>query len=254
MSKALIKSPYEIELIRNSSRIVAEVLRLLGQIIRPGISTKELDSFAEDFIRSQDAVPAFKGYGFNKHNKFPASICASVDDQVVHGIPNDYHLKEGEIISIDVGVKKNNYFGDGAWTYQVGRISDAKLRLLRITEESLYEGIKQATNGNRVCDISQAVQTHVESNGYSVVRELVGHGVGRQLHEKPNIPNFTEKSPTMKLVPGMTIAIEPMVNAGAYDVFTDSDGWTVKTEDGFPSAHFEHTVLITENGAEILTV
>ena len=254
MSKALTKSPYEIELIRKSCRIVSEVLRMLGQVIQPGVTTKELDRLAEDFIRAQGGEPAFKGYGFNKKNRFPASICTSVDDRVVHGIPSDYMLKDGEIISIDVGVKKDNYFGDGAWTYRVGRISDELIRLMKITEESLYVGIEQARKGQRVRDISTAVQHHVESNGYSVVRELVGHGVGRQLHEKPNVPNFAEGSPTMKLIPGMTLAIEPMVNAGTYDVYTEADGWTVRTEDGFPSAHFEHTVLITENGTEILTI
>ncbi len=254
MPKGLIKSPYEIELIRKSSRIVAEVLRLLEQVIKPGVKTRELDLLAEEYIRSQGAVPAFKGYGFNIHNKFPASICSSVDDQVVHGIPGEYTLSEGEIISIDVGVKKDNYFGDGAWTYCVGRVSDEKLRLMKITEESLYKGIEEATGGNRVRDISAAVQKHVEDNGYSVVRELVGHGVGRKLHEEPSVPNYTSSSPTQKLMPGMTLAIEPMVNAGSYEVVTDADGWTVRTEDGYPSAHFEHTVLITENGAEILTV
>ncbi|TAK53178.1 MAG: type I methionyl aminopeptidase, partial [Bacteroidetes bacterium] len=205
----MIKSPYEIELIRESCRIVAEVLRMLEQVIQPGMKTRELDRLAEEFIRAQGAEPAFKGYGFNKQNKFPASICTSVDEQVVHGIPGYYSLSEGEIISIDVGVKKNGYFGDGAWTYRVGRISDEKMRLMQITEESLYKGIEQAKMDNRVRDISEAIQSYVECHGYSVVRELVGHGVGRQLHEKPNIPNFTEKSPTQKLLPGMTIAIEP---------------------------------------------
>ncbi len=249
----MIKSPYEIELIRNSSKIVAEVLRLLGQVIRPGIKTQELDRLAEEYIRSQGAEPAFKGYGNDRYNLYPASICASVDDVVVHGIPNDRTIEEGEILSIDVGVRKDGYYGDGARTYTVGKVSEEKLRLMRVTEESLYKGIEQARRGNRVRDISAAVQHHVESNGYSVVRALVGHGVGRQLHEKPAIPNYVESSPTLKLEPGMTLAIEPMVNAGSYEVVTDSDGWTVRTEDGFPSAHFEHTVLITNGGAEILT-
>ena len=254
MAKATVKSRHEIELVRESCRIVADVLRLLKATIRPGITTKELDTLAEEYIRSQGGVPAFKGYGFDKTNPYPATICASIDDEVVHGIPGTRTLYDGEIISIDVGVKKNNYYGDGAWTFAVGEISPEMQRLMNITEASLYKGIEQARAGNRVRDISHAVQELVESSGYSVVRALVGHGVGRQLHEEPTIPNYVEDASSPRLKSGLTVAIEPMVNAGTYEVSTDDDGWTVRTKDGLPSAHFEHTVVVLESGAEILTV
>ena len=253
MAKATIKSPREVELMRESCRIVGDVLRLLKQYIRPGITTQELDTIAEDYIRSQNAEPAFKGYGSNKQNLFPASLCTSIDDEVVHGIPGNRKLQEGDIISIDVGVKKNEFYGDGAWTFPVGKISDDKLHLMNTTEESLLLGIAQARAGNRVQDISAAVQSRVEQDGYSVVRDLVGHGVGRSLHEDPPVPNYVQTGASHMLQKGMTIAIEPMVNAGAYRVRMDRDGWTVRTSDGSPSAHFEHTILVTENEPEILT-
>lgn len=256
MANANVKSREEIELIRESCRIVAEVLRLVEVSIRPGVTTEELDAIAEDYIRSQNAEPAFKGYGEDTRNPFPASICASVDSQVVHGIPNNHALREGEIISVDVGVKKRGYYGDGAWTFAVGNVADEKRRLMRVTEEALYKGIAQAVAGNSVYDISAAVQEFVEANRFSVVKELVGHGVGRKLHEEPSVPNFVprKRSRNVVLEPGMTLAIEPMVNAGTDKVTIDSDGWTVLTADGSPSAHFEHTVLITEGKPEILTV
>ena len=238
---------------RESCRIVAEVLRLLKGALRPGVTTKDLDKFAEEFILMQGAEPAFKGYGFDKNNLYPASICTSVDDEVVHGIPGGRKLREGEIVSVDVGVRKNGYYGDGAWTFEVGRVTEEKLRLMRVTEESLYKGIEQARAGKHVRDISAAVQQHVESAGFSVVRDLVGHGVGKNLHEEPPIPNFVDSTSSPKLKSGMTIAIEPMVNAGTFRVRVDADGWTVRTHDGQPSAHFEHTVLVTENAPEILT-
>jgi methionyl aminopeptidase len=238
---------------RESCRIVAEVLRLLKGALRPGVTTKELDKLAEEFIRMQGAEPAFKGYGFDKNNLYPASICTSIDDEVVHGIPGGRTLREGEIVSVDVGVRKNGYYGDGAWTFEVGRVTEDKLRLMRVTEESLYKGIEQARAGKRVRDISAAVQQHVETAGFSVVRDLVGHGVGKNLHEEPPIPNFVDSASSPKLRSGMTIAIEPMVNAGTFRVRVDADGWTVRTHDGQPSAHFEHTVLVTENAPEILT-
>ena len=253
MGNIIIKTTQEIELIRESCRIVADVLRLLKTAIRPGVTTKELDTLAEEYIHSQQAKPAFKGYGFEKHNLFPASICASVDDVVVHGIPGNHRLREGEVISIDVGALKNGYYGDGAWTFEVGKVSEDKLRLMRVTEESLYKGIEQAKPGNRVKDISAAIQQHVEGAGFSVVRDLVGHGVGRQLHEEPAIPNYVDSNSSPKLKSGMTLAIEPMVNYGTFRVRVSDDGWTVRTEDGMPSAHFEHTVLVTDNGPEILT-
>ncbi len=248
-----VKSKHEIELIRESSRIVAEVLKLVGSRIRPGITTLELDKIAEDYIRSFGGLPAFKGYGSQKNNLFPATLCTSIDAEVVHGIPGKRELKEGEIISVDVGVKKDRYFGDGAWTFPVGEISAEKQRLLRVTEESLLKGIEKAVAGNRVHDISHAIQAHVESNGFSVVRELVGHGVGRELHEAPNVPNFGKAGTGPELKAGMTLAIEPMVNYGSYDVTMQEDGWTVVTRDGMPSAHFEHTIAVVNGQPEILT-
>ncbi len=248
-----VKSKHEIELIRESSRIVAEVLKLIGSRIVPGVTTLELDKLAEDYIRSFGGLPAFKGYGSQKDNLFPATLCISIDEEVVHGIPGKRELKEGEIVSIDVGVKKERYFGDGAWTFPVGEITDEKKRLLKVTEESLYKGIDKAISGNRVHDISFAIQSHVEANGFSVVRELVGHGVGRELHEAPNVPNFGKAGTGPELKTGMTLAIEPMVNYGGYDVSMEPDGWTVVTRDGMPSAHFEHTVAIVDGHAEILT-
>ena len=253
MPKATIKSSYEIALIRESCHIVAEVLRLLTGYVRAGITTKELDTIAEEFIRSRDAEPAFKGYGTDRRNLYPASICTSVNDEVVHGIPGSRTLQDGDIVSVDVGVKKQEFYGDGAWTFQIGSVSDEKIRLMRVTEESLYKGIEQARAGNRVHDISSAVQRCVEGAGYSVVRDLVGHGVGRYLHEEPAVPNFAKAWTGMLLQSGMTIAIEPMVNAGEYDVKVDNDGWTVRTLDGSSSAHFEHTILITDHEPEILT-
>jgi methionyl aminopeptidase len=253
MTKAVIKKAEEIQYIKESCRIVADVLRLLQRMVRPGIKTKELDVFAEEFILSQDGEPAFKGYGSDKRNLFPASLCVSIDDQVVHGIPNNRILREGEIVSIDVGVKKNGFFGDGARTFPIGTVSEEKLRLLRVTEESLYKGIEHANAGSHIHDISAAIQEHVEAEGFSVVRDLVGHGIGRNLHEEPPIPNFGDRGTGIVLQAGMTLAIEPMINAGTFRVKVDPDGWTVRTADGKPSAHFEHTVLITDNGPEILT-
>lgn len=248
-----VKSKHEIELIRESSRIVAEVLKLVSAHVRPGVTTLELDKLAEDYIRSFDGLPAFKGYGSQKNNLFPATLCTSIDAEVVHGIPGKRELREGEIISVDVGVKKEKYFGDGAWTFPVGEISAEKQRLLRVTEESLNRGIEKAVAGNRVHDISCAIQLHVESNGFSVVRELVGHGVGRELHEGPNVPNFGKAGTGPELRTGMTLAIEPMVNYGSSDVTMQEDGWTVVTRDGMPSAHFEHTIAIVNGKPEILT-
>jgi methionyl aminopeptidase len=254
MAKATIKSQKEIEYMRECCRIVADVLRLLKSMIRPGITTKELDQAAEEFIRAQGAEPAFKGYSFDAHTRFPASICTSIDDEVVHGIPGNRRLEENEIISIDVGVKKNNYYGDGAWTFPVTHVNGEKSRLMKVSEESLYKGIEQAIIGNRVHDISSSIQRYVEQAGFSVVRDLVGHGIGRQLHEEPAIPNYGKAGTGMVLKEGMTLAIEPMVNAGTYRVRVDDDGWTVRTADGMPSAHYEHTVLVSQNGPTILTL
>lgn len=249
----LIKTEKEIDLMREASRIVAEVLKLLEKSVVLGTRTEEFDQIAEDYIRSCGGEPAFKGYGSDQRNLFPASICVSIDDQVVHGVPDGRKLVEGEIVSIDVGVKKNRYYGDGAKTFAVGKISEKKARLLRVTEESLYKGIEQAVEGNFLYDISHAVQEHVEAAGFSVVRDLVGHGIGKNLHEEPPVPNFGKPGTGVKLQEGMTLAIEPMVNSGTYRVKVAKDGWTVRTYDGEPSAHFEHTIVVRKGKPEILT-
>ena len=253
MGKASIKTEQEIELMRESCRIVAEVLALVGSNVKPGVFTRELDRIAEEYIKSKGAVPAFKGYGHDRNNVFPSTLCVSVEDEVVHGIPNGRRLEEGQVVSIDVGVKKSGYFGDGARTFAVGRTSHEKLRLLKVTEESLHKGIAMARAGNHLHDVSSAVQKHVEDAGYSVVRDLVGHGIGKQLHEEPPIPNFGTPGTGIILKEGMTLAIEPMVNAGTYKVEVGNDGWTVRTADGKPSAHFEHTIVVRDGDAEILT-
>ncbi len=253
MARVGIKSEREIAFMRESGKIVADVLTLVGSSVRPGITTEELDRIAEEYIRAQDAVPAFKGYGSDKRNLFPATLCISVDDVVVHGIPGGFRLEEGQIVSIDVGVKKNGYYGDGARTFPVGRVSDEKARLMRVTEEALQQGIRNATAGRRLHDISAAVQHHVEEAGFSVVRDLVGHGIGKNLHEEPAVPNFGTEGTGLVLQSGMTLAIEPMVNAGTFKVMMDADGWTVRTSDGRPSAHFEHTVVVRSAEADILT-
>ncbi len=250
----LIKSKKEIDYIRESCRIVAETLQLLKSNVKPGITTLELDKIAEDYIRSNNAVPAFKGYSQGGAPGFPGSVCSSVDDEVVHGIPGSRILKEGEIVSIDIGVLKNGFFGDAALTVAVGNISAEKKKLMDVTERSLQLGIEQAIAGNKVHDISNAVQVYVEANGFSIVRDLCGHGVGKFLHEDPSIPNFGRKGTGPKLKNGMTLAIEPMVNSGKYDVITAKDGWTILTADGSTSAHFEHTILINNNSPEILTI
>ena len=239
---------------RESCRIVAEVLSLVGSRVRAGVSLRELDELAEEWIRSRAAEPAFKGYGHDKNNLFPSTLCVSVDDEVVHGIPDGRILQEGQVVSVDVGVKKDGYYGDGARTFVVGQTSEENLRLLKVTEEALYKGIEQARVGNHLHDVSHAVQQHVESAGFSVVRDLVGHGIGKKLHEEPPVPNFGSPGTGMLLREGMTLAIEPMVNAGSSKVRVGEDGWTVRTWDGKPSAHFEHTIVVREGEAEILTV
>lgn len=245
-----IKSQEEIELMREACRITRDTLKLVESSIKVGVTTKELDKIAYDFIKSQGATPSFKNYG-----GFPASICASVNDTIVHGIPSsDIVLKEGDIISIDVGAKFKGYNGDAARTFPVGKI-DAKLKkLIKITEQSFFEGIKGLKSGAFVGDISNRIQTFVEKNGFSIVRELVGHGVGKQLHEDPMIPNYGRAGSGPRLNANTTVAIEPMVNMGARNVVFMPDGWTCKTRDGLPSAHYENTVLITDNGVEILTL
>jgi methionyl aminopeptidase len=249
----LIKSAAEIELIRHSCQIVAGVLNFIEKYLKQGITTKEIDSLIEDYILSKDAIPAFKGYTVNK-NVFPASSCISINEEVVHGIPGQRTLKDGDIVSIDVGVKKNDYYGDGAKTFAIGEVSDGKKKLMKITEESLFKGIENATDGGYVNDVSLAIQQHVQSNGFSVVRELVGHGIGKKLHEEPPIPNYYYSGNRFRFKAGMTVAIEPMVNYGTFKVKVLDDRWTYVTQDGEPSAHFEHSILITNSKPEILTV
>jgi methionyl aminopeptidase len=249
-----LKSIEEIEFIRESSRIVADVLKIVGAQVRPGVTTLELDKIAEDFIRSMGGEPAFKGYGWDKKNLFPATLCTSIDAEVVHGIPSKRILNDGDLLSIDVGAKKNGFYGDGAYSFAVGEVSEEKQRLMRVTQESLVKGIEQAVAGKKLHDISNAIQRHVENNGFSVVRDLVGHGIGRKLHEEPSVPNFGESGTGVELKDGMTLAIEPMVNAGSWRVKVAKDGWTVSAVDGKPSAHFEHTIAIVHGKAEILTL
>lgn len=243
-----IKSEEEIELIRQSSLLVGKTLAEVAKHIKPGIKTIELDVIAENFIRDNGALPGFKGmYGY-KH-----TLCISVNSQVVHGIPGDYELKEGDIISVDCGVLKNGYYGDVAYTFPVGNISPEVKRLLEVTKECLNLAIEKAIAGNRIGDIGSAVQEHAEKNGYGVVRELVGHGLGKNLHEEPEVPNYGRKGNGVKLVEGMVLAIEPMINMGTKNVKHEKDGWTITTADGKPSAHFEHDVVVRKGKAEVLS-
>lgn len=239
----------EIELLRQAGKIVAMTHNYLKSFIKVGISTKELDELAENFIRSQGAIPSFKGYG-----GFPGSICTSINDVLVHGIPNEKHiLKEGDIISIDIGANYSGYHGDSAWTYAVGEVSEEAKELMKVTEESLYKGLAQIKPGNRISDISNAIQTFVEAHGYGVPRDYTGHGIGNNLHEDPIVPNYGIAGRGPKIVSGMVIAVEPMVTLGDYHTRTLLDDWTVKTLDGKITAHYEHTIVVTEDGYEILT-
>lgn len=243
-----IRSKQEVEKIRQSSLIVTDTLELVAEMIAPGVIPKELDEAAEKYIRKCKAEPGFKGlYGY------PATLCLSVEDEVVHGIPGSRPLKEGQIVSIDVGALKDDYYGDHARTFAVGEVDQERLRLMQCTRECLDLGVQAAVIGGHVGDIGQAVQEHAEDAGYGVVRELVGHGIGSRLHEEPQVPNFGRNGFGSLLREGMCLAIEPMINMGTKDVFTKDDGWTVCTADGKPSAHFEHTIVITANGPEVLT-
>ncbi|MBS4221008.1 type I methionyl aminopeptidase [Bacillus sp. FJAT-49711] len=244
----ICKTPREIEIMREAGRIVALTHQELQKHIQPGITTKELDAIAEKFILSLDAFPSFKGY-----NGFPGSVCASVNEELVHGIPGDRVLKDGDIISLDIGAKYNGYHGDSAWTYPVGNIDAETQSLLDVTEQSLYLGLEEAKPSVRLSNISYAIQTFVESNGFSIVREYVGHGIGQNLHEDPQIPHYGPPNKGPRLKPGMVLCVEPMVNAGSRYVRTLADNWTVVTVDGKMCAHFEHTIAITETGYEILT-
>ena len=245
-----IKSKSEIEKMRVAGKITGDALRLVEKHIRPGISTGELDKIAYDFIKKQGATPSFLNY-----NGFPGSICASPNNWVIHGIPSkNIVLKEGDIISIDMGACKDGYHGDAARTFAVGKISDEAQKLIDVTRQSFFEGVKYAVHGGKLGDVSAAIQEYVEKHGYSIVRDFVGHGIGRNLHEDPSVPNFGRYGKGVKLAQGMTIAVEPMVNEGGYDVVVLDDDWTVETEDGSLSAHYENTILITRGECEILTL
>jgi methionyl aminopeptidase len=244
----ILKSPEEVDKIRRAGRIVAEVLQELKKQVKPGMTTLDLDQMAEEGIRKRGGQPAFKGY-----RGFPATLCASVNNEIVHGIPSKRTLQEGDIIGLDLGAIVDGYYGDAAITVAVGAIRPAVQRLVQVTEESLYQGIEQMKVGNRLSDVSHAVQTHVEAAGYSVVKDFVGHGIGQALHEEPQLPNFGKPGQGPRLRTGMVLAIEPMVNMGKDGVRVLSDHWTAVTEDGSLSAHFEHTVAITEEGPVILT-
>ena len=244
------KNDNEIQLMRRAGKIVGDTLAMLQEEIKPGISTADLDKLAEEFIISQGAKPSFKGY-----YSFPATLCTSINEEVIHGIPSrNKILQDGDIISIDCGAIFKGYHGDAARTFPVGKVSDAASNLIRITEKSFFKGIEKAIVGNRLSDISHEIQKYVESEGYSVVRDFVGHGIGRKLHEDPNVPNFGKPGRGPKLTHGMTLAIEPMVNIGSFYTKTLRDNWTVVTSDGSLSAHYENTVVILETGVEILTL
>ncbi len=243
------KSKAEIELIRESSLLVSKTLALVASLIKPGVTTMQLDKTAFEFISDNKAVPSFKGY-----KGFPYTCCMSVNDAIVHGFPTNTELKEGDVVSVDAGVYKNGFHGDSAYTFAIGNIDDQVKRLLKVTKESLYRGIAKATHGGRVGDIAYAIQEYTErQNGYGVVRELVGHGLGRQLHEEPQVPNYGKRGTGAKLKEGMVIAIEPMINLGTKDIAHDEDGWTIRTADGKPAAHYEHTICIQKGKADILS-
>ncbi len=259
MEAVAVHTTTELHLLEAACRVVAGTFEVVAKYIEPGRETRELDQIAEDYIRSQGAEPAFKGYRVG-NLVYPYTLCISVNDAVVHGLPGPYRLQEGDIVSIDCGCKKDGYYGDAAYTFAVGEISEEKQRLLAVTEAALWKGIAQAVSRNKVYHISRAIQEYVEAHGFSVVRELVGHGIGRRLHDDPPIPNFVppllhrSQFPNVKLRAGQALAIEPMVNAGAPDVKTDPDGWTIRTVDGKPSAHFEHTVVVQDKEPLVLTL
>ncbi len=244
----IVKSEEEIELIRESSLLVGKTLAEVARLIKPGVKTIDLDKTAERFIRDHGAEPGFKGY-----NGFPYTLCISVNEHVVHGFPSQRELKEGDIVSVDCGTYKKGFYGDSAYTFAVGEINEETAKLLERTKESLYLGIEKAVAGNRVGDIGNAVQTYVESFGYSVVRDLVGHGLGANLHEKPEVPNFGKRGTGHMLMEGVVLAIEPMINLGGRKVVQESDGWTFRTADRKPSAHYEHDVVVRKGKAEVLS-
>jgi methionyl aminopeptidase len=242
------KTKEEIEIQRQSSLLVGKTQAEIAKLVKPGVTTLELDKIAEEFIRDNGGIPGFKGYG-----GFPNTLCTSVNEAVVHGIPNNKPLKDGDIVSVDCGVLLNDFYGDSAYTFEVGEVSEEIKTLLKVTKESLDLAIKQCFVGNRIGDVGYAVQEHAEKHGYGVVRELVGHGVGKSLHEKPEVPNYGKRGNGLRLQSGLVIAIEPMINLGRKEVKQLQDGWTIVTMDGKPSAHFEHNVAITENGPDVLS-
>lgn len=242
------KSEVEIEMLRKSSLLVGKTLGEVAKHIRPGVKTEKLDKIAEEFIRDHGATPGFKGYG-----GFPGSLCTSVNDTVVHGIPDGKELKDGDIVSIDCGTIIDGYYGDSAYTFSVGEVSEEVQNLLKRTKESLYIGIENAVAGNRVGDISYAIQSYIEQYGYGIVRELVGHGIGKQMHEKPEIPNYGRKGTGAKLPEGLVVCIEPMINLGTKNIMQESDGWTIRTTDGKPSAHYELEVAVGKEKVDVLT-
>lgn len=243
------KTKEEVELMRQSCLLIGETMSEVAKIIKPGVTTAQLDKLAEQYILDNGATPAFKNY-----NGYPFACCISVNDAIVHGFPSNKELQEGDIISMDIGTFKNGFVGDSAYTFALQGVSDEVKKLLRVTKESLYEGISKATSGNRIGDISFAIQDYTErKNGYGVVRELVGHGVGRKLHEDPQVPNYGKRGSGGKMREGLVIAIEPMINLGKKEVNNDADGWTIRTRDGKPSAHYEHTICITKGPADILS-
>lgn len=244
----LLKTAEEIEKLRASNQLVSRTLGELARAIHPGVTTRDLDKLAEEYIRDHGAVPGFLGY-----NGYPATLCTSLNDEVVHGIPSDYALREGDIISVDCGVKLDGFFGDSAYTFAVGETDPGWLELMLNTREALQKGIGMARAGNRLGDIGHAIQSHAESAGYSVVREMVGHGLGQNLHEEPEVPNFGRRGSGVKLKAGMVVCIEPMINMGARYIQQDRDGWTIRTRDGKPSAHYEHAVAVREGEADILS-
>ena len=250
-----IKTAEEIELIRVSSLLVGKTLGEVSRLIEPGVNTLKLDSLAEEFIRDNNAIPAFKNYRSSlDDDPFPFTLCISVNEEVVHGMPGaGKNLNEGDIVSVDCGVLKNGYYGDSAYTFAVGEVASKRLRLMRVTREALYKGLEQIKEGNYLGDVSHAIQHHAESHGYSIVREMVGHGIGKNLHEPPEIPNYGRRKTGLELKRGMVFAIEPMVNLGQKRIKIGPDGWTVLASDGFPSAHYEHTVTVTKEGCDILS-
>lgn len=245
----ILKSETELQTMRRAGRLVAETMAMVGERLKPGVTTMQIDGWIEEYIRSKGAIPAFKGY-----QGFPASCCTSVNDEVVHGIPGNRTLEEGDVIAIDVGAFVDGYCGDHAWTFPIGEVSDLAAKLLRVAEESLVKAVEQAVVGKRLSDIGHAVQTHVEAEGFSTVKNFVGHGIGRAMHEPPQIPHFGPPGRGPRLQRGMTLAIEPMINAGGDGVRVLEDGWTAVTLDGSLSAHFEHTVAVAEGEPEILTL